>query len=303
MDRRAPRSRASAQVPRRCPDWNATSFSFAGHDPLAPDERRDMTRFHYAPAPGGERSTPRLPTGILRDRGVVASTPRLPTGIVRDQSGVGPATASPVASQMTMLRDPFRRLVSAFYHSKRRKVECPTLARGASVLDFARCRNETGPRGCATKMLVGRACEALGPASKRGSASTPAAVRRGSSVGLGVSTPRRSSSARGSAPTDEHAQAAPYPSAAEVEQAKARLAEFSFVGLSDDWTASVCRAHSLFGRPTYVRGADPSLDESRRRRDVDISLTNRGGRRGRDADPSFDAFDESRRRRCRDISL
>mmetsp|Transcript_6912 Transcript_6912/g.21805 ORF Transcript_6912/g.21805 Transcript_6912/m.21805 type:complete len:188 (+) Transcript_6912:989-1552(+) len=105
---------------------------------------------------------------------------------------------------MTMLRDPFRRLVSAFYHSKRRKVECPTLARGASLLDFARCRNETGPRGCATKMLVGRACEA-----------------------------------------------APYPSAAEVEQAKARLAEFSFVGLSDDWTASVCRAHSLFGRPTY----------------------------------------------------
>ena len=195
MDRRAPRSRASAQVPRRCPDWNATSFSFAGHDPLAPDERRDMTRFHYAPAPGGERSTPRLPTGILRDRGGVASTPRLPTGIVRDQSGVGPATASPVASQMTMLRDPFRRLVSAFYHSKRRKVECPTLARGASVLDFARCRNETGPRGCATKMLVGRACEALGPASKRGSASTPAAVRRGSSVGLGVSNPRRSSSA------------------------------------------------------------------------------------------------------------
>mmetsp|Transcript_33870 Transcript_33870/g.103958 ORF Transcript_33870/g.103958 Transcript_33870/m.103958 type:complete len:228 (-) Transcript_33870:43-726(-) len=96
---------------------------------------------------------------------------------------------------MTMLRDPFRRLVSAFYHSKRRKVECPTLARGASLLDFARCRNETGPRGCATKMLVGRACEALGPASKRGSASTPAAVRRGSSVGLGVSNPRRSSSA------------------------------------------------------------------------------------------------------------
>ena len=45
--------------------------------------------------------------------------------------------------------------------------------------------------------------------------------------------------------------AGPYPSAAEVARAQGLLSQFAFVGFTDDWAASVCRANSLFGRPTY----------------------------------------------------
>lgn len=66
-----------------------------------------------------------------------------------------------------MLRDPMRRLVSVYNHPGRRRNECRTCRENASIYEFAahhtRSSDRSGSAGCATKMLVGRACQSAYP--------------------------------------------------------------------------------------------------------------------------------------------
>lgn len=107
-----------------------------------------------------------------------------------------------------MLRDPVRRLISVFNHPGRRRNECRTCRENVSIYEFAahhlRSSDRSGSAGCATKMLVGRACQST------------------------------------------------YPSRSELAEAARRLQRFTYVGDTDDWEASVCRANGMFGRPTYA---------------------------------------------------
>ena len=112
---------------------------------------------------------------------------------------------------LTTLRRPTSRIISLFnqYVGEIRAGEHRDRSRRPKLLRFARGL-EPGvgnTAGCATKMLVGRACDG------------------------------------------------DYPTKAEVRVARKRLQQFSFVGIQEAWTLSMCVVHRLFGRGELSPGA------------------------------------------------